>query len=108
MFVCNIKVNSKSIVKFVLVILSIIVVIFFETSLYKILSTSFKVNDYIPEPDVAYIKPEEYTNILKSVYENLDLYIGQRICFSGYIYRNIDFTDNQFVLARDMIVERKN
>lgn len=105
MFVYNVKFNSKSIVKFSLTIISIIVVIFFLISLYKILSSSFTVSDEVPEPDVAYLKVEEYTNVLKSVYENLDTYVGQKISFSGYIYRNLDFSENQFVLARDMIVE---
>ena len=105
MFVYNVKLNSKNIVKISLIIISIIVVIFFLLSLYKILSSTFSVNDEVPEPDVAYIKAEEYTNILKSVYENLDTYMGQKICFSGYVYRNLDFSENQFVLARDMLVE---
>lgn len=105
MFVYNVKFNSKSIVKISLIIISIIVVIFFLISLYKILSTSFSVNDEIPEPDVAYLTADNYTNILKSVYENLDTYVGQKICFSGYVYRNLDFSENQFVLARDMLVE---
>ena len=56
MFVCNIKFNSKSIVKISLIIISIIIVIFFLISLYKILSASFNVNDDVPEPDVAQIK----------------------------------------------------
>lgn len=51
---------------------------------------------------------QDYTNVLKMVYENLDTYIGQKICFSGYIYRNIDFSENQFVLARDMLIEGKS
>ncbi len=105
MFIYNIKFNSKSIVKVSLIIISIIVVIFFLLSLYKIFNNSFKVRDSIKEPDVAYIQADNYTNILKSVYENIDTYVGQKICFSGYVYRNLDFTENQFVLARDMIVE---
>ena len=105
MFVCNVKVNSKSIVKVSLIIISVIVVVFFLISLYKILSESFVVKDNIPEPDVSYLDVESYTNVLKSVYENIDTYIGQKICFSGYVYRDIDFSDNQFVLARDMIIE---
>ncbi len=104
MFVCNVKLSSKSIVKFSLIVISIIVVIFFIISLYKILNSNFKVNDEVVEPDVAYLSTEEYTNVLKSVYENLDTYVGQRICFSGYVYRNLDFSENEFVLARDMQV----
>lgn len=105
MFVYNVKLNSKSIVKISLVVIAIIVVIFFLISLYKILSSSFKVRDEMPEPDVAYLTVESYTNVLKSVYENLDTYVGQKICFSGYVYRNIDFPETEFVLARDMLVE---
>lgn len=29
---------------------------------------------------------------------------GTKIKFSGYIYRTYDFSENQFVLARDMII----
>lgn len=108
MFVYNVKLNSKNIVKISLIIISIIVVIFFLLSLYKILSSTFNVDDEVPEPDVAYLKAEDYTNVLKSVYENLDTYIGQKICFSGYVYRNIDFSETQFVLARDMLVEGRS
>ena len=46
----------------------------------------------------------EYTNILKAVHDNPDEYIGQKIKFSGYVYRIIDFTEKEFVLARNMIV----
>lgn len=105
MFVCNVKLNSKKIIKFSLVIIAIIVVIFFIISLYKILNSNFTVDDEIKQSETVYIKAEEYTNILKSVYENLDTYVGQKICFSGYVYRNLDFSENQFVLARDMLVE---
>lgn len=104
MFIYNVKLNSKNIVKISFVILAIIVVIFFLISLYKIFSTTVKVRDDIEAPDVAYIQVENYTNILKSVYEDLDTYVGQTICFSGYVYRNIDFASTQFVLARDMIM----
>lgn len=105
MFVYNVKLNSKNIVKYTLFIISILIVIFFFLSLHKIFNSSFCVEDEVPAPDVAYLKVENYTNVLKSVYENLDIYVGQKICFSGYVYRNLDFSDNQFVLARDMLVE---
>ena len=105
MFVWNVKLNSKSIVKFALIIISIIVVVFFLISLYKILSSNFKVEDEPIEPDVAYINSNEYTNILKCVYEDLNTYLGQKICFTGYVYRNLDFPENEFVLARDMTVQ---
>ncbi len=105
MFIYNVKLNSKSIVKISFIILAIIVVIFFLISLYKIFSSTIKVNDGLDTPEVAYIQADNYTNILKSVYENVDTYVGQKICFSGYVYRNVDFSESQFVLARDMIMD---
>lgn len=103
MFIYNFKLNSKNIIKVSFIIICIIITIFFLISTYKIISESFRVRDQIDSPDVARIEPNNYTNILKSVYENLDTYVGQKICFSGYIYRQIDFSETQFVLARDML-----
>lgn len=45
-----------------------------------------------------------YTNVLQNVHNNIDKYVGQKIKFTGYVYRMYDFTDEQFVLARNMIV----
>lgn len=108
MFIFNIKINSKNIVKAAFVIMSIIITIFFIISIYKILSESFRVRDEISAPEVSVIEASNYTNVLKSVYENLDDYVGQTICFKGYVYRNSDFKENEFVLARDMTTSRQN
>ena len=45
-----------------------------------------------------------YTNVLKNVHNDIDQYVGQKIKFTGYVYRMYDFNSEQFVLARDMIV----
>lgn len=45
-----------------------------------------------------------YTNVLKTVHDNIDNYVGQKIKFSGYVYRMFDFKESQFVLARDMVI----
>lgn len=108
MFVYNIKFNLKSIAKVVLLIMAILIVIFFFFSTYKIIKKSIDVKKQMQAPKIAYIQSKDYTNILKSVYENLDTYIGQKICFSGYIYKNLDFKANQFVLARDMTTSEIN
>lgn len=108
MFIYNVKFNSKNIVKIAFAVMSIIITIFFILSIYKIISESIKVRDTINIPDVSYIEANNYTNILKEVYEDLDTYIGQTICFTGYIYRNSDFDDSFFVLARDMQTSREN
>lgn len=108
MFIFNIKINSKNIVKTAFIIMSIIITIFFIISIYRILAESFRVRDEISVPEVSVIESSNYTNVLKSVYENLDEYVGQTICFKGYVYRNSDFKENEFVLARDMTTSRQN
>lgn len=50
------------------------------------------------------IEPKNYTNILKSVHENIDKYVGKQINFTGYVYRINDLKNNQFILARNMII----
>lgn len=108
MFIYNLKLDSKNIIKIGFIIMSIIITIFFIISIYKILSESFRVRDSVVEPDVSYIEADNYTNILKSVYEDLDTYVGQKICFTGYVYRNSDFDEDKFVLARDMKTSKEN
>ena len=104
MFIYNIKINGKEIVKILFILIAIIITIYFCVSAYKIYNNSFKVKDEISEPDVMYLTAENYTNILKSVHDNTESYIGKKICFTGYVYRVLDFKDTEFVLARDMII----
>lgn len=108
MFIYNIKINFKNIVKIAFVIMAIIITIFFLISIYKILSQTFKTRDEISPPNVSYIESKDYTNVLKEVYEDLDSYVGQTICFTGYVYRNSDFDKDFFVLARDMETSKEN
>lgn len=103
MFIYNLKLNTKKTAKTVFIILIIIVVTMLGFSIYKTLKKVVRVDDVVDHPNVAYITPNNYTNILREVYENPNEYIGQKICFTGYVYRLSDFNENQFVLARDMI-----
>ena len=45
-----------------------------------------------------------YTNVLKTVHSDLDTYVGKKIQFTGFVYRLYDFSNEQFVLGRQMIV----
>ena len=65
---------------------------------------STKSNSCISKNEISQISPKNYTNILKTVHEDINSYIGKKICFTGYVYRVLDLQDNQFVLARDMII----
>ena len=58
----------------------------------------------LPQNEVSQISSKNYTNILKTVHENIDSYVGKKISFTGYVYRVLDLQDNQFILARDMII----
>lgn len=112
MLIYNVKLNKKVIFKTVLAIMLIICIGIGFASLYKVL-TSFEtkennlIEDTIPSSEVAQLTSENYTNVLKEVHDNIDTYIGQKISFSGYVYRISGFSLDQFVLARDMDIENK-
>ena len=36
--------------------------------------------------------------------DNIDEYTGTKINFTGYVYRVLDLKENQFILARDMLI----
>lgn len=107
MFVCNLKLDKKLIFKIGFILLFIIVLIIAGLSFYKIFYAE-RVKDDIPVPNVSNISANNYTNVLKSVHDNLDEHIGQKIHFTGYVYRVYDFNETQFVLARNMIVSSDN
>ena len=67
MFIYNIKLNSKNIVKIAFILMSIIITIFFIISIYKILSESFKVRDGVQVPNVTYVEGKNYTNCLPNI-----------------------------------------
>lgn len=111
MFIYNFKINGGLALKVIIVLLSIFMLVVFGFSIYKIFFTSgkFVVNDKIKPKEITEIQTENYTNILKAVHDDPDSYIGMKIGFTGYIYRVIDFNDDQFVIARDMFIdENKN
>ena len=51
---------------------------------------------------------DNYTDILKSVHDNIDDYVDKKITTTGYVFRMSDFTDKQFVTARDMIINESD
>ena len=106
MFICNLKINGGMALKIIIVVLSIFMLVVFGISIYKIFFTSgkFVVKDKIIAKEITEIQTDNYTNILKTVHDDPDSYIGMKISLTGYIYRVIDFKDEQFVIARDMFI----
>ena len=110
MFVYNIKINKSKIFKYFFICAIIVLIIIIGIVIYKVFSgaeNSTKKDTCIPT-GILKITENNYTNILKNSHENIDSYVGKKISFTGYVYRVFDLNDNQFVLARDMIINSKN
>ncbi len=110
MIIYNVKLNKKLLLKIALVIMAIISITLMCICIYNLIGNNLNlskdkmnlIDDSIPSSDPAKIISSNYTNILKQVHNNLDMYCGQKITFDGYMYRLKGFEENQFVLARDM------
>ena len=110
----NFKINGKKFLKYLFILMLIVILIIFLTGVYNIFfkkiekeeNNTFTLNDTINSDKIFEISPQNYTSILKTVTENVDNYIGCKVHFTGYIYRLLDFSPIQFVLARDMIVNQ--
>ena len=103
MFIFNLKINGNKLFKIVIFILILISLVITSMICYDILlkpnyDSSKSYNN------ICKINESNYTNVLKEVHDNIDKYIDKQIDFVGYVYRDIDFNQNQFVLARDMVV----
>lgn len=106
MFVYNLKINKNSLFKVILGICAIVCLSLMAITIYKIYNFSINSNqdNCLPQDKVAVIDNKNYTNILKMVNDDLDTYIGQEISYTGYVYRVSDIKENEFILARDMII----
>ena len=100
MFVYNVKVNSKKAFKLIFTLMIIVGIVICGFTVYRIIFKSQSTNS----DGIYQITSNNYTNILKSVHDDIDTYVGQKISFSWYVYRVYDFSDTQFVLARDMVI----
>ena len=105
MFVYNFKINGTKLFRIIIISIIIIALLVLSVSVYNFYYKSkFILNDDLPANSVANIEANQYTNILKQVYDDIDTYIGQSINFTGYIYKLSDLKDTEFVLARDMLI----
>lgn len=106
MFVCNVKVNKNYLIKIIFASCFILCISLMAVFIYKIYNYIEISNqdECLPNNKIATISDKNYTNILKAVNEDLDTYIGQKISYTGYVYRVSDIKKNEFILARDMII----
>jgi uncharacterized repeat protein (TIGR03943 family) len=78
---------------------------FYESTLRVTVNDDNTINN---TSDYIEINSANYADILKDSHENIDKYIGKKIKFTGFVYRLYDFSENQFVLAREMIISSDN
>ena len=107
MFVFNVKVNGIKLFKTFIISSVILLLIIICIVIFRIINgakNNPNNSSCLPQNKVNIISTSNYTNVLKAVHENIDDYVGVQINFTGYIYRVLDLKENQFVLARDMIV----
>ena len=107
MFVFNFKVNGRKlfrtfIICSILLLLIIVFIVIFRIFIGS--KNSAKASSCLPQNKINTIATSNYTNVLKAVHDNIDSYVGLKINFVGYVYRVSDLKENQFVLARDMII----
>lgn len=107
MFVYNFKVNGKNIFKCFFIITMILILIIVGVVSFRIFygaSHDKSKSSCMPQGNISKISSSNYTNVLKAVHDDIDSYVGVKINFVGYVYRVSDLKENQFVLARDMII----
>lgn len=106
----KLKINGNKILRSTLVISVILVVILIIYTVYSIINNAKNegINENNNEMVITEISSNEYTNFLKNCHENIDDYINKNVKLTGYIYRLPTFNDNQFVLARTMILDSNN
>ncbi len=105
MFIYNFKMNASNMFRVAIILIIISALIILSISIYNFYyKTKFVINDNLPTNSIANIPSNQYTSILKDVYENVDDYVGQSINFTGYVYKLYDLKDSEFILARDMLI----
>ena len=107
MFIYNIKINGSKTFKYFFIGVVLFVVLIVGIVSFRVFygaSNSSENSGCLPQSKVSKLSVNNYTNVLKTVHENIDDYVGVKINFTGYVYRVLDLNENQFVLARNMII----
>jgi len=104
MFIYNVKLSGTMLFKLIFVIIILFVIGLCGIVGYKIYNASIKVNDDVIHREITELTNKNYSTILKTVHEDIEHYVGQKIKYSGFVYRVYDLDDEQFVLGRNMIV----
>lgn len=104
MFIYNLKLNGSTLFKILLAIIVFIVICLCGIIGYKLYLASNHSGAIINSNNITELTSQNYANILQSVHDDVDSYVGQKIKFSGFVYRVYDLNQEQFVLGRNMII----
>ena len=104
MFIYNLKLNSSILFKILIgfiIFTTICMCIFIG---FKIFKESNNSNTCVSSLEIIKPTNKTYSSILQTIHNNVDLYIGKKIKYSGFIYRVYDLNIEQFILGRNMII----
>lgn len=101
MFIYNIKINNNKLFKLFFITVIILLICIVSIVIFRVFNGASK---NPKNSEICQISTTNYTNVLKTVHDNIDAYVGVKIHFSGYVYKLFDFNENQFVLARNMVI----
>lgn len=107
MFVFNLKVNGNKLFRTFIICSVLLLFIIICIVTFRIVNGAKNATNNstcLPQNKINTISAGNYTNVLKAVHDNIDSYVGVQINFAGYVHRVLDLKENQFVLARDMII----
>lgn len=107
MFIFNLKLNKNLVSKISFIFMIIIMLVIFIIGIYLIFikpSQTLTISDTIKSKEIFEVTNNNYANILSATNKNIDSYIGCKVQITGYVYRLLDFENNQFVIARDMVL----
>ena len=98
MKVFNICLSKSKLLSIIIIAIALVFVILAITSF----SRQILASNYIE------ITNENYAEILMDAYDHTEKYLGKNISVTGYIFRLADFGNNEFVIARDMLVDNNH
>ena len=107
MFIYNVKINGSKTFKnfFIGIVLFVILIVgIVSFKVFQGANNATPNSSCLPQSKVTKLSTTNYTTILKAVHENIDNYVGIQINFTGYVYRVLDLKENEFVLARNMMI----
>ena len=112
MFVFNLKINKNLFSRFLFISMLLVIIAIFTFTVYLIFikdnSNKIVSKEIIKGSEIFELNEKNYTTILKAANENIDSYVGLKVHIQGYVYRLLNFKENQFVVARDMLISNDN